>query len=168
MGLPRCGPCERSNEKCDYFDTAKGKIVSRTYVIRLQNKVESLEKELALLEEQYRSSPDAEVMIRGAGLVRFKENDESRYLGPSSGIAITRLVMELAKQNTNSTTIKQIVPDGKAQNLKDLLKADISKPSSKIYPLISDVAADNLPSRELAENLIEKFNQTGAISMLDS
>jgi preprotein translocase subunit Sec61beta len=37
-----------------------------------------------------------------AGLVRFKENEESKFLGPSSGIAITRLVMEMAKQNTDT------------------------------------------------------------------
>ena len=162
VGLPRCGPCQRSNEECDYFDTAKGEKVSRTYVVHLQNKVQALEMQLARLENQHQSYPDAEVMIRGAGLVRFKENDESRYLGPSSGIAITRLVMELAKQNTNSTTIKQIVPAVKAQKLKDRSTAESSKPNSKVYAKFSCDAAESLPSRELTESLIGTFNQTGA------
>jgi preprotein translocase subunit Sec61beta len=37
---------------------------------------------------------DPEVTMRSAGLIKFSENDESRYLGPSSGIAVTRLVMD--------------------------------------------------------------------------
>ena len=100
-------------------------------------------------------------MVRGAGRVKFKENDESRYLGPSSGIAITRLVMELAKQNTNSKSIKEVIPDVKARQIKDRFTKESAKPTSKIYPLISDVAAPDLPSRELAEGLIDNFNRKG-------
>ena len=87
-GLPRCGPCERSNALCEYFDTTKGRNIPRTYVIRLQNKVQALEAELASLGIAGYETPDAEMMIRSAGYVRFKENDESRYLGPSSGITV--------------------------------------------------------------------------------
>ena len=100
-------------------------------------------------------------MVRGAGRVKFKENDEPRYLGPSSGISITRLVMELAKQNTNSKSIKEVVPDIKARQIKDRFTKESSKPTSKVYPLISDVAAPDLPSRELAESLIDNFNRKG-------
>lgn len=89
-GLPRCGPCERSSAVCEYFDTTKGRNISRTYVIRLQNKVQALEAELASLGVAAYETPDAEVMIRNAGYVKFKENDESRYLGPSSGIAVSK------------------------------------------------------------------------------
>ncbi len=38
-------------------------------------------------------SPDVEYMARGTGYVRFKENDESRYLGPSSGIAVSAVLV---------------------------------------------------------------------------
>lgn len=100
-------------------------------------------------------------MVRAAGRVKFKENDEPRYLGPSSGIAITRLVMELAKQNTNSQSIKEVVPDVKARQIKDRSTKESSKPTSKVYPLISDVAAPYLPSRELADGLIDNFNRKG-------
>lgn len=89
-GLPRCGPCERSNAVCEYYDTTKGKNIQRTYVIHLQNKVQALEAELASLGIAGYETPDAEIMIRSAGYVRFKENDESRYLGPSSGIAVRK------------------------------------------------------------------------------
>ena len=89
-GLPRCGPCERSNAVCEYFDTTKGRNISRTYVIHLQNKVQALEAELASLGIAEYETPDVETMIRSAGYVKFKENDEARYLGPSSGIAVGR------------------------------------------------------------------------------
>ncbi|KAF6217816.1 hypothetical protein HO133_006643 [Letharia lupina] len=158
-GLPRCGPCERSNAVCEYFDTSKGKNIPRTYVIHLQNKVQSLEAELASLGIAEYETPDAESMIRSAGYVRFKENDESRYLGPSSGIAMTRLVMELAKQNTHTKSIKEIVPDNKARQIKDRFSKEEEKPTSKVYPLISDVAAPDLPSRDLTDELVDKFNQ---------
>ena len=87
-GLPRCAPCDRSNAACEYFDTTKGRNISRTYVIYLQNKVQALEAELASLGIAEYETPNAEIMIRSAGFVRFKENDEARYLGPSSGIAV--------------------------------------------------------------------------------
>lgn len=89
-GLPRCGPCERSSAVCEYFDTTKGRKIPRTYVIHLQNKVQALEAELASLGIAGYETPDAEIMMRSAGYVRFKENDESRYLGPSSGIAVRK------------------------------------------------------------------------------
>ena len=89
-GLPRCGPCERSNAVCEYFDTTKGRNISRTYVIRLQDKVQALEAELATLGIDEYETPDAEIIIRSAGYVRFTENDEARYLGPSSGIAVRK------------------------------------------------------------------------------
>ena len=89
-GLPRCGPCERNNAVCEYFDTTKGRNISRTYVIHLQNKVQALEAELASLGISEYETPDAEIIARSAGYVRFKENDEARYLGPSSGIAVSK------------------------------------------------------------------------------
>ena len=92
-GLPRCGPCERSNAVCEYFDTTKGRNISRSYVIHLQNKVQALEAELAALGIAEYETPDEEIMIRSAGYVRFKENDEAKYLGPSSGIAVSTLPM---------------------------------------------------------------------------
>lgn len=130
-------------------------------MIHLQNRVQELEEELAGIQTNGYFPTNTETMVRSAGLVKFQENDESRYLGPSSGIAITRLVMELAKRNTNSESIKSIVPDVKARQIKERFTDESSKPTSKVYPLISDVAAPDLPSRELTEMLIDNFNQKG-------
>lgn len=67
--------------------------------------------------------------------------------------------MELAKQNTNTKSIKEIVPDNKARQIKDRFTKEEEKPTSKVYPLISDVAAPDIPSRELTDKLVVNFNQ---------
>ena len=146
---------------CEYYDTAKGIKISRSYVVHLQRRIQALEADLAQTAQDQYPTLDAETMIRSAGLVRFKKHDEGRYLGASSGIAMTRLVMELAKHNTDSKSIKEIVPETKAGQIKDRFAKESSKPTSKIYPLVSDVAAPDLPSRELAGNLVNVFNRTG-------
>lgn len=124
-----------------------------------------MQAELDAIEIEDQSRPDVERMARSAGLVKFKENDESRYLGPSSGIAITRLVMDLAKRNTNSESIKDIVPDVKARQIKERFTNESSKPTSKVYPMVSDVAAPELPTPGLTETLIDVFNQKGVNSL---
>ncbi|KAL6718094.1 hypothetical protein ACLMJK_004180 [Lecanora helva] len=133
--------------------------IPRTYVVHLQSKVQVLEDELRGLSQEQYEPPDADLMARSGGYVRFHENDEGRYLGPSSGIAITRLVMELAKQNTDTKTIKEIVPESKAQQIKARFAREEGKPTSKVYPKISEVAAPSLPSRSLSDSLVENFNR---------
>jgi len=167
-GLPHCAPCERSNASCEYFDTAKGRNVPRSYVIHLRNRAHLLQAKLARREEDNGQDPDAEILIRGAGLVRFQENEESKFLGPSSGIAITRLVMEMAKQNTDTKSIKEVVPDTMAQDIKDRFTRESRKPISKVYPHISAVVAPSLPSLELTKSLVENFNQKGLPTIPDS
>ena len=103
--------------------------------------------------------------MRGAGLVKFQDDEESRYLGPSSGIAMTRLVMELAKQNSSTNSIKEIVPETKAQEIKDRFTRESSKPTSKVYPLISSVAAPSLPTKELTETLVDNYNKKGVFGL---
>ncbi|ETI22003.1 hypothetical protein G647_06073 [Cladophialophora carrionii CBS 160.54] len=155
--LPRCEPCERSNAHCEYYDSVKNRTIPRTYITSLQDTVRRLNEELKALEKDDEHEPDHEAMARGAGLVKFSENDESRFLGPSSGIAITRFVMEFAKQNSSRRTIKDVVPHHAAQEIKDKFDAESDKPTSKVYPLISSVAAPDLPNRELMDRLVEIY-----------
>ncbi|KAI9738924.1 MAG: hypothetical protein M1818_005238 [Claussenomyces sp. TS43310] len=157
--LPRCISCERAGALCEYFDTAKGKRISRTYVIRLQDKVRALEAELSQITEDDEAGRNTEDSIRPGGLVRLNENDDTpRYLGPSSGIAMTRLVMEEAKRYTESRSIRELVPEvGKR-------RTPISYPAmwterKKSYPMISAVPADKLPSRLVTDKLVEVFTQ---------
>ncbi|KAF1990749.1 hypothetical protein K402DRAFT_324122 [Aulographum hederae CBS 113979] len=156
-GLPRCGPCERTNSHCEYFDQTKGTKIPRNYVVHLQHKVRDLEKQLAELEKED-LDPDPEDLMRGAAAVRIQESDESKFLGPSSGIAITRLVMQLAKQFTDSKSITDIVPNTQARMIKERFAQEEAKPTSKIYPLISSVAAEDLPNRDLTDLLVGLFN----------
>ncbi|EMD95858.1 hypothetical protein COCC4DRAFT_18753 [Bipolaris maydis ATCC 48331] len=155
-GLPRCGPCERTNSHCEYYDPAKGRKIPRNYVVHLQQKVRQLEKQLADLERDD-AEPDPEDVMRGAATVRVQDSDESKFLGPSSGITITRLVMQLAKQFTESKSISEIVPHSRAKDIKDTFTQEDQRPTSKIYSMVSDVAAEELPSRGLTNLLVELF-----------
>ncbi|KIW18377.1 hypothetical protein PV08_02665 [Exophiala spinifera] len=155
--LPRCEPCERSNAHCEYYDSSKNRTIPRTYITSLQDTVRRLQEELKALEKEEDYEPTHETMARSAGLVSFSENDESRFLGPSSGIAITRFVMEFAKQNAVRRTIKEVVPHQAAQEIKKKFDAESDKPTSKVYPLISSVAAPDLPTRDLMDRLVEIY-----------
>lgn len=114
-----------------------------------------LEEELDRVENED-AAEDPEAMMRAAD-VRLHEAKESKFLGPSSGIAITRLVMQLAKQFTDARSIKDIVPEERARQIKDLFHQEHDKPTSKIYPLISDVAAIDLPNRALTDLLVQLY-----------
>jgi hypothetical protein len=160
-GLPRCGPCERTNSHCEYYDPAKGRKIPRNYVVHLQHKVRDLEKQLADLERDD-VEPDAEDVMRGAAAVRVQDTDESKFLGPSSGITITRLVMQLAKQFTESKSISEIIPHARARSIRATFTQEDKRPTSKIYPLVSDVAAEELPNRDLTNLLVELFYCKGA------
>lgn len=96
---------------------------------------------------------DQEGMMRAA-TVRMQDANEPKFLGPSSGIAITRLVMQLAKQFTDATSIKDIVPEQQAREIKELYNQEQAKPTSKVYPLISNVPATGLPTRPLVDHLV--------------
>lgn len=114
-----------------------------------------LEEELDKVENED-TAEDPEALMRAA-TVRVHDAQDSKYLGPSSGIAITRLVMQLAKQFTDAKSIKDIVPELRARQIKDLYAQEQAKPTSKVYPLISDVAAVDLPNRALADLLVQLY-----------
>ncbi|KAF2722610.1 hypothetical protein K431DRAFT_189383, partial [Polychaeton citri CBS 116435] len=154
-GLPRCSSCVKTNSTCEYYDANKGHNVNRSYVVHLQKKVRELEQELEKLENDD-GQDDPEAMMRSA-TVRVHDAQESKYLGPSSGIAITRLVMQLAKQFTDSKSIKDIVPDARAKQIKELNNQEEAKPTSKSYPLVSNVAAEVLPARGLTDLLVKLY-----------
>ncbi|KAI4869615.1 fungal-specific transcription factor domain-containing protein [Hypoxylon rubiginosum] len=173
--LPRCQPCERSGSTCEYFDTTKGKRISRYYVVKLQEKVRALEAELGQYTDDDESPKNREDFIRPGGLVRLNETDETpRYLGPSSGIAMTRILMQEAKRYTDSKRIAELIPDVRDRRQAEGLGNSISGMRSqsfnmlgpsrkKSYPIISGVAAPGLPTRVIADKLIEVFHQRAQV-----
>jgi hypothetical protein len=127
----------------------------------LREKARRLEKELEDVEKDFQHAADAELMVRGPGRIRFKENDEARFLGASSGIAITRLVMEMAKQNTDSKSIKDVVPELTAQEIKQAFELESSKPTSKVYPIFSPNLQHELPPKPTTAKLVDIFMVKG-------
>ncbi|KAJ4271929.1 hypothetical protein NW762_000638 [Fusarium torreyae] len=160
--LPRCLPCERSGSTCEYLDAAKGRKINRYYVIKLQDKVRQLEAELSQYTDDENEYPKSnEDMVRPGGMVRLNGGDETpRYLGPSSGIAMTRLLMEQAKRYTDSKRISDLIPSVRARQAR-MQSIQMTGPAArrKSYPMISDHPADNLPTRAVADKLLEIFIQ---------
>jgi hypothetical protein len=129
-------------------------------VVHLQHKVRELENQLEAVEkEDY--EPDAEDIVRPGASIRIQEHDESKFLGPSSGIAITRLVMQLAKRFTESESISDIVDKSKQREIKESFAQEEAKPDSKVYPIISNIAAPDLPERPVTDQLVRLFNAKG-------
>lgn len=151
-----------------YYDSTRDTTIPRTYIVSLRDKARKLERELAAAEKEIQHAADAELMVRSAGRIRFRENDEARYLGPSSGIAMTRLVMEMAKQNTDSKSIKDVVPDLTAQEIKAAFAQEDSKPTSKVYPLTSSIPAPDLPLQDTTWKLIDNFVVKGTCAPVKS
>jgi hypothetical protein len=130
-------------------------VVNRNYIIYLQHKVKELEEELEQ-EESGKIADDSEVIMR-ATTVRMQDATEPRYLGASSGIVTTRLVIQLARQFTDLKSIREIVPDVRAQQIKRLYSQEQAKPTSKVYLVTSNVAAPDLPNRGLAKILVSLY-----------
>lgn len=130
-------------------------------MIRLQDKVRALETELGQYTEDEPVSQSTEDVIRPGGLVRLDGDDETpRFLGPSSGIAMTRIVMEEAKRYTDSKSIRDLVPEVRDRRAPGQ-SPDAPTERKKSYPMISAVPAPTLPSRLVTDKLVEVFNQKG-------
>lgn len=149
--------------------------MGRFYVVKLQEKVRQLEAELAHFTEE-ELPVNNEDMIRPGGFVSLGGSDETpRYLGPSSGIAMTRLLMEEAKRYTESQRISDLIPKLNARRIERMsrmqsmvgLQSGVGSSLSsgslrrKSYPMISGYSAQSLPSRPIAERLVEVFNSRG-------
>ncbi|KAF7559542.1 hypothetical protein G7046_g4623 [Stylonectria norvegica] len=165
--LPRCLPCERSGSVCEYLDAAKGRKINRYYVIKLQDKVRALELELGQYTDDENEYPRSnEDLVRPGGMVRLNPSDETpRYLGPSSGIAMTRLLMEEAKRYTDSKRISELFPEVRARQAR-MQSIQMTGPSAnrkKSYPMISEHPAENLPTRAVADKLVEIFHQKAQV-----
>ena len=81
-----------------------------------------------------------------------------------SGINMTRIIMQMALSEMNSADIQEIVPDEKAREIKEKFHLEGIKPTSKVYPLVSSVAAPDLPSRDLTDRLVDNFNRKGELA----
>lgn len=163
--LPRCLPCERAGSVCEYLDASKGRKINRYYVIKLQDRVRQLEAELSQYTDEENDFPrTTEDMVRPGGMVRLNGGDETpRYLGPSSGIAMTRLLMEEAKRFTESNRISDLIPGVSARHAR-MQSIQMTGPAAsrrKSYPMVSQHPAESMPTRAVADKLLEIFNQKG-------
>lgn len=126
----------------------------------------ALEAELGQYTDEGGDLPRThEDVIRPGGLIRLSVSDETpRYLGPSSGIAMTRLLMEEAKRYTDSQHIADIIPEVRARRQARMQSIQMTGRASqrkKSYPRLSEGPAESLPTRAVADKLVDVFNQKG-------
>lgn len=127
-------------------------------MVWLQHKIQDLERELSVLEAEDREL-DSEVAVRNPGLVRLRESEETKFLGPSSGIAMSRVVMNLAKQFTDAKSIKEIITETEVKAAEKQFAEEEAKavPETPPIPMYSCAPAVDLPSKELTSNLVDLF-----------
>jgi len=139
-------------------------------VVRLRQTIRKLEAELRKYTEE--DDDESNPIVRPGGLVRLNETDETpRYLGPSSGIAMTRLLMEEAKRYSDSKRIADLIPqvsdrrrerENRMQSVVSMTGPGGSSGGRKSFPITSAVAAETLPSTNIVHGLVEAFKQRGA------
>lgn len=126
-----------------------------------------LEAELSQYTDDENDYPKTtEEIVRPGGMVRLNAQDETpRYLGPSSGIAMTRLLMEEAKRYTESNRISELFPEVRARQAR-MQSIQMTGPTAgrrKSYPMTSECPAESLPRRDIADKLVEIFNVKGEL-----
>ena len=131
-----------------------------------------LEADLAQYTDQDGEFPHShDDMVFPGGIVRLDQTDEMpRYLGPSSGTAMTRLLMEEAKRYGESRRIANLIPAVLARRAERrdrmqsvVMGSSISGPAGRTrsYPAHSIIPASALPSREIVDGLVRAFNDRG-------
>ncbi len=131
-----------------------------------------LEADLAQYTDQDGEYPHShDDMVFPGGIVRLDQTDEMpRYLGPSSGTAMTRLLMEEAKRYGESRRIANLIPAVLARRAERrdrmqsvVMGSSISGPAGRTrsYPAHSIIPASALPSREIVDGLVRAFNDRG-------
>ncbi|EPS36154.1 hypothetical protein H072_10342 [Dactylellina haptotyla CBS 200.50] len=153
--LPKCEPCQRSGSQCDFWDASKGITLSRSYVIFLQDRVKALDQEIKQLEKEIPPSSglDEEDLVRSMGMVSLSDEEPERhFLGSSAGLQLARLVVEFAKRNTVTHSVREIVPPTEHEPAR--LQGKERRPSAFA---LSSAPIDKLPKRELTDKLVSEF-----------
>lgn len=163
-GLPRCGPCERSSSHCEFFDSTKGKTIPRNYVLVLQDKVRRLEAQLAQQQVLNPSLPedssDENELVRKIGMVSLDEQRkaEPRFVGSSSGINMTRVVLDYTKKKLEPEAVKEIAEEHRAHmQSANVMGSDDGINWNELKP------ADGWPRKDIVDKLVEIYMQKGEL-----
>lgn len=133
--------------------------------MRLRNEVDRLEAALAQYDIHDDVEPEDEVLVRDAAVVSIKETSERKFLGSSSGIYMTRLVVRLAKQALGAKSVSNVISAERLRSVSARNTQEESLPTSRIfqeqYPVLSSYATTNLPDRPLCDMIMQLYNIKG-------
>lgn len=111
--------------------------------------------------------PDTGELVRGVGMVKFddeNEKGEPRFVGTSSGITMTRLVIDFAKKHLEKESVKEIKEH--RNNFRQGQRISGSSETQRPSPVALPGAAPKLPSREVTNRLVEIYCQRGMFNGL--
>lgn len=133
----------------------------RSYVLHLQARVRELEAQItqreAILSDMEQSNTGE--LVRGVGMVKFNdEQGEPRFVGTSSGITMTRLVIDFAKKHLEKDSVKEIREH--CNNFRQGQRIN-GTPGIQRQSPVAQPGALELPSREVADILVGLFMQKG-------
>ncbi|KAF4994829.1 hypothetical protein FGRMN_5563 [Fusarium graminum] len=138
--IPACQPCQSSGSICKYTDARSGDIHPRSYIHDLEAQLASLESQIEDIKNlSIEASPVISTLHSDTeaaqGCTPVGTNTHATFIPPSSGIHLVRSVIESAQQNPSNF--------------------ESPSESADIQP--SNDTKIALPSREIANNLLETF-----------
>ncbi|KAF5672067.1 purine utilization positive regulator [Fusarium heterosporum] len=138
--IPACQPCQSSGSICKYTDGRSGDIHPRSYIHDLEAQLTSLESQIEHIKNlSVEASPVTSTLHSDTeaaqGCTPGGTNTHATFIPPSSGIHLVRSVIESAQKNPSNFESPSESADIRPSN------------NTKIA----------LPSREIANNLLETF-----------
>lgn len=137
-------------------------------MILLQERVKALESELGPYIDMENEDPRAEDKLPVVDMVRLSASEgTTRFLGPSSGIVMTRLLVDEAKRFSEANRISDLIPELRARRQARMQSIQMTGSSSnraarkKSYPMMSEGPAESLPDRSAADRLIDVYLRKG-------
>lgn len=104
-------------------------------------------------------APNNEDLVRGIGAVKFGDYEhykEPRYVGSSSGVTVTRLVLESAKKDLDPEEFKDMT----FQHRKNAVHNSPEPNPTETFET-ANLPEAKLPPRQLGETLVSFFCKRG-------
>jgi hypothetical protein len=125
---------------------------------------EEIARRQALLSEI--EEPDSDELVREIGMVSLGDDTdaaqkaEPRFVGTSSGINMTRLILDFTKKNIEPEAIQEIV-EGHRSSTKQ--QPEQSQQQAQQTYTSGVQPAFYFPAREMTDKLIDTFMEQGAL-----
>src|SRR5690606_19250130 len=137
--------------------------IPRNYVLVLQDKVRRLEAELARQQALHPSLPptsedEEDDLVRRIGMVSLDDQRaaEPRFVGSSSGINMTRVVLDYTKNKLEPEAVREIAEEHRAH-----MQNGLGMGSDDGINWKEMKAMNGWPAKEIVDKLVQTYMQKG-------